>query len=289
VTLIRETRWDDLDDVVDLLAARSRAVSGIFEVQRDHVVQAWELPGYDIGWVAVGNGGIVGHAALDSTHVVVHAAADPQDGDELLERIEERARERRFGDIALTVVPEDRPLHGLVQRSGFTLEREVLRMWRSLTDPFPDAAWPDDVTVRGYADADGERLHALLDEAYGTWDTGYVARSHDAWLAFMTQHDEFDPELFFLVERDGELLACALLWRETDGRGWLKDLVVREDQRGRGLAKALLSHAFRAYVDRGATTVGLKVDSTNPTGAPQLYERVGFVTDQRQGLWVKEL
>ena len=35
--------------------------------------------------------------------------------------------------------------------------------------------------------------------------------------------------------------------------------------------------------------VGLKVDSTNPTGAPRLYERLGFVTDQRLGIWVKRL
>jgi len=59
--------------------------------------------------------------------------------------------------------------------------------------------------------------------------------------------------------------------------------------RGKGLAKALLHHAFRAYAERGATRVGLKVDSTNPTGAPQLYERAGFVTDQRYGIWIKRL
>ena len=47
-----------------------------------------------------------------------------------------------------------------------------------------------------------------------------------------------------------------------------------------GLGKALLQHGFREYARRGAARVGLKVDATNPTGAPQLYERVGFVTDQ---------
>jgi hypothetical protein len=35
--------------------------------------------------------------------------------------------------------------------------------------------------------------------------------------------------------------------------------------------------------------VGLKVDSTNPTGAPQLYERVGFAIDRRYGIWAKPL
>jgi GNAT superfamily N-acetyltransferase len=105
----------------------------------------------------------------------------------------------------------------------------------------------------------------------------------------MTRHDDFDPALWFLVERDGELLACALHWKENQRRGWVKDIVVRESERGAGLGKALLQHAFRAYADRGVERVGLKVDSTNSTGAPQLYERMGFVTDQRLGIWQKRL
>jgi ribosomal protein S18 acetylase RimI-like enzyme len=289
VGAIRETTPADLDEVVELLAARSRAVFGVSEVQREQVAQSWELPGYDIGWVAVANGGIVGHAALDATHDVVHAAADPADADALLERVEQRARERGFDDVGVRVVPEDGPLYGLVQRRGFTLQREIVRMWRSLTEAFDEPRWPDDVAVRTYSDTDGERVHALLDETYAAWDLDYVPRPHDSWLAFMTDHDEFDPELFFLVERDGELVACALHWKEVDARGWVKDIVVRQDQRGRGLATALLQHAFRSYADRGVAKVGLKVDSTNPTGAMQLYERLGFVTDQRQGLWVKRL
>jgi ribosomal protein S18 acetylase RimI-like enzyme len=132
-------------------------------------------------------------------------------------------------------------------------------------------------------------VHALLDVTYAGWDVDYVELAHDDWLAFMTDHDEFDPQMWFLVERDGELVACALHWKEHQRRGWVKDLVVDERERGRGLGKALLHHGFRAYADRGAGRVGLKVDSTNPTGAPQLYERVGFETDQRLGIWQKRL
>ena len=54
-------------------------------------------------------------------------------------------------------------------------------------------------------------------------------------------------------------------------------------------ARRCLHHGFRAYAQRGAERVGLKVDSTNPTGAPGLYARVGFEIDQRQGVWQKRL
>ena len=112
---------------------------------------------------------------------------------------------------------------------------------------------------------------------------------HDEWLAFMTGHDEFDPALWFLVERDGELVACALHWKEHQSSGWVKDIVVAESERGHGLGTSLLHHALRAYAAREVDRVGLKVDSSNPTGALQLYARVGFVTDRRYGIWTRAL
>ena len=105
----------------------------------------------------------------------------------------------------------------------------------------------------------------------------------------MTRHEEFDPTMWFLVEREGALVACALNWKEHDGRGWVKDIVVRADERGRGLGRFLLEHTFGEYAARGAERVGLKVDAANPTGAPELYRRVGFETDRRYGMWTKSL
>jgi mycothiol synthase len=288
VTTIRAAAWNDFDEVVDLLAARGRAAFGVSNVTADEVRNRWELPGYD-RWVAVDDGRIAGYAALDATQDVSHAAVDPDVGDALFERIAERGRERGFEHLSVIAVPEDAPLWSLVQRHGLEHSRDVLRMWRDLNGDLHEPRWADGVLVRTYADADSERVHALLDEAYAGWDPHYVPRSHDAWLTFMTRHDDFDPALFFLVERDGDLVACALHWKESHERGWVKDIVVRESERGHGLGTALLHHAFRAYAQRGVKKVGLKVDSTNPTGAPQLYERVGFVTDQRLSIWIKRL
>ena len=152
-------------------------------------------------------------------------------------------------------------------------------MWRVLDGDLPEPRWPEGVAVRAYVPADAVGVKALLDDAYAAWDDAYVMRTQNEWQRWMTQHDEFDPELWFLVERAGSLVACALHWKESNGRGWVKDLVVRESERGRGLAKALLHLGFRSYAARGVERVGLKVDSRNPTGALQLYERLGFVVD----------
>jgi mycothiol synthase len=289
MTDIRPVTEGDFDAVFDLLTARSRAAFGISSEQPAFLRQRWDAPSTD-NWVAVEDGAVVGYASLDENQDFVHAAKDPKVGDALIAHLERHARDRGFPSLGVVAASEDVPLYETVQRNGYTLDREILRMWRMLDgNNLPEPVWPADVRVRFYTDADAERVHALLDEQYAGWDETYVGRSHEGWLTFMTRHDDFDPAMWFLVERDGELIACALHWKEGQGRGWVKDIVVRESERGRGLAKALLQHGFRAYAERGADRVGLKVDSTNPTGALQLYERLGFVTDQRLEIWQKEL
>ncbi len=285
---LRRARPSDLDAVVDLLALRSRAAFGVAEVERRFVEHAWSLEGTD-AWVAADAGAVVGYAELSSSQSIDVAARDPGVGDALLAAVEACAAERGFAFVACVAAGTDAPLCSLVERGGFEHLHDVLRMWRRLDGDLPEPRFPDDVVVRAYRDGDAERVHAFLDDAYLAWDTTYAVMPHADWLRWMTEHDDFDPELWFVAERDGELVACALHWREHQRRGWVKDIAVREGQRGRGLAKALLHHGFRAYAARGAEQVGLKVESANPTGAVQLYERVGFVTDRRYGIWQKRL
>ena len=285
---IREATEEDFESVFELLDTRSRAAFGISDQTRAFLRERWDIPSTD-KWVAVEKGSVVGYAGLDEDQNFVHAATDREVGDALLAQVELQARARGFPHVAVVSVAEDVPLYAAVQRNGYTLDREILRMWRLLDGEVPAPTWADGATVRSYTDADAERVHALLDAQYAEWDQSYVPRSHEGWLSFMTAHADFDPDLWFLVERDGELVACALHWKESRGRGWVKDIVVRQPERRRGLAKALLQHAFRAYAARGAERVGLKVDSTNQTGALQLYERLGFVTDQRLEIWQKQL
>jgi ribosomal protein S18 acetylase RimI-like enzyme len=208
---------------------------------------------------------------------------------ELLPRAETRARERGLRWLKAVVEPDDDALDALVRRSGFTQVGEVLRMWRALDGSAAEPAWPGGIHVRTYESADARPVQSLLDTAYAAWDDTYVPRPHERWLRWMTEHDEFDPTLWFLAERDGDLVACALHWKENERRGWLKDLVVRADERRTGLGRALVEQGLHAYAQRGVERVGLKVESTNPTGAMRLYERAGFEVDRRYGIWVKDL
>jgi GNAT superfamily N-acetyltransferase len=287
VVEIRASTPGDFEAVFELLTARSIATGGEPAPQREQLAAEWELTQTD-RFVAT-NGAVVGYASLDAAHDLVLAAGDSGVTGALFDAAVRRARERGFDTLSAIIVPEDEPFHALVVRAGFDHRGDVLRMWRRLDDDMPQPSWPPGATVRSYAGSDAEAVHAILDGAYAVWDESYVPRPHEDWLQFMTVHDGFDPALWFLVEREVELVACGLNWKEHARSGWVKDLVVRESERGRGLGRALLYHTFREYRRRGVERVGLKVDAENPTGAPQLYERVGFVPDRRYGIWVKQL
>jgi ribosomal protein S18 acetylase RimI-like enzyme len=287
VTDVRPVSAGDLPAMLDLLAARERRTLGLAETTEARLRDHLALPGTD-AWVAIGHGAVVGYASLDAAQELELVAGDDADAAALLEQIVTRARERGFRTLALTAAPEDASLRAQAVRAGFAHERTTLRMWRPLTALDPPV-WADGVSVRTYAAGDAPAVKALLDRGYGGWDETHVARPLDDWVAFMTDHDEFDPGLWFLVERDGALVACALHWREHQGRGWLKDLVVDERERGRGLGSALVRHGLRVYADRGAERVGLKVDDSNPTGAPRLYASLGFETDRRYERWSRTL
>ena len=59
--------------------------------------------------------------------------------------------------------------------------------------------------------------------------------------------------------------------------------------RGRGLASAVITEVLRAAAAAGCETAGLDVDSGNVTGAPALYERLGFRTIRSQVSWSTSL
>ena len=73
-------------------------------------------------------------------------------------------------------------------------------------------------------------------------------------------------------------------WRwssSTTECGYIARLATRKDQRGRGLAQALLVDAFAVAAEHGATRSELSTDSR--TGALGLYEKVGM---QVTSVWV---
>ena len=137
-----------------------------------------------------------------------------------------------------------------------------------------EPVWPGGVRLRTFRSPDAEPLHALLEHGYRCGG-GSVA-AFDTWLPQMTTDDEFDPELWFLADAEGALAGAVLCWTSA----FIKDVVVHEAWRRRGIGEALLRHAFTTLATRGAQAVQLKVEATNGP-AVRLYERLGMRVIER--------
>jgi ribosomal protein S18 acetylase RimI-like enzyme len=144
-------------------------------------------------------------------------------------------------------------------------------------DGLPAPEWPDGVTVSELSD-DAAEVHRLIYEQAGWADVpGHTTRDLDEWRSLFVTGE--DPAQQVLARQDGRLVGVALGKVFSDSTGWVAQLAVRRDQRGRGLGTALLAEAFARRVAAGATQLGLGVSATN-AGALRLYERIGLTIDR---------
>jgi ribosomal protein S18 acetylase RimI-like enzyme len=151
-------------------------------------------------------------------------------------------------------------------------ERLVIRMRRPLAEPLPEPVWPAGIRLVSFEPEEhAGRVHALLVQAYARGG-GYV-EPFAIWWPSLRDDAEYDPALVFTATDDrGEIVGMAQCWTSA----FVKDLAVTATLRRQGLASALLHHAFRAFAERGASYLDLKVDADNPSGALRLYRSLGF-------------
>ena len=276
--VIRQGTWDDFDAAYAIVAEP--------ESRPEHLRSRWEMPSFEPErhlWLAQDNGRVVAFGALykpDTAFVRGDATRVPA----LLEQIEACSREEGIAQLTFVIPEWDEPAWRAYEAAGFEPSTEVLQMEVVLDDAPEPPRFPEGVTVRTYTNDDARAVKELLDAAYVNWDDTYVAMQLDDWVAWMTS-EGFDPTCWWLAEHDGELGGVCLTWKE----GWVKDIAVTDEWRGKGLGKAILLYALGEHRRRGTPLVGLKVDAVNPSGAIQLYERVGFRVAKRLRVYVKKL
>lgn len=185
----------------------------------------------------------------------------------------------------------------LLTTQGFRGVRWWFDMERDLSAPLPEVALPADMRFVDYTPDRTEAARLTFNEAFRDhW--GSQPHTAREW-AISERRPEFRANLSSLISvanGDGASDTVAVLTSEVPEHEWeargskfahISGVAVRRPWRGRGLARAMIVNAMRAYRDAGLEVAALSVDTENPTGALDLYQSLGFVPTERSTTHVK--
>lgn len=171
----------------------------------------------------------------------------------------------------------------IFERQGFKPIRYYYRMRRDLSQPIPTYQLSDALHLQTWnpeLDADARKADNEAFEDH--W--GHIPMDEDHWNTWFIQHEDFRPELSFMVTNGNEIAGLSINKVRTAENaatgikeGWIQSLAVRRPWRRQGIATALLCASMNAFKEAGLDFAGLTVDTDNLTGALRIYERLGFM------------
>ncbi|WP_327634331.1 GNAT family N-acetyltransferase [Kribbella sp. NBC_00482] len=192
-------------------------------------------------------------------------------GTELLGWAEARAREHGSDWLAQTVDDADEAGTALLRSRGYDVLATNWLLERPVSGAAP--APPEGVTLRPFAPGDAHVVHQVVQDAFDEWQPR--RHEYEEWAKTTIERPSFDPELSPVAVAGDEVIGVALsLHLPHSPDGFVEQVAVRRDFRGRGLARALLTFAAEAAGHRGKQSLTLWTHSG--TGALAMYERLGM-------------
>lgn len=197
-----------------------------------------------------------------------------------------RARETGAARVVQTVPDGDTGAVALLRAHGYEplVTAWLLEFAMSAEPPVPEP--PAGVTVRPFRPGDWPAAHVLVQDAFDEWQER--RQEYGEWAAHIVERRSFAPQRSALAFAGDQLVGAALaLDVPGTDEGYLEQVAVRRDQRGRGIARALLRHTFRAFHRSGLRCCTLWTHSD--TGALDLYLRVGMTVRHSSTVFAKDL
>jgi mycothiol synthase len=272
----------DAEAVLEVIVACDVADVGQPDFTLDDVRDQWADPEVDLArdtWVVDDPEiGLAAYAVCtaDSQEVYVHPGRLGRGlGAALLEAVEARAGQR--GDPLRQFVGDRNTVAAdLLARHGYAVTHRHWRMMCDLDRAPEPAQLPEGVSLRPFRlGVDDREVHALVQAAFSEIE-GNINHDFEQWRVRSIESSSFDPRWWFIAAAGDEVVGVSLsqLW-EPDGIGWVGQLAVAPDWRGRGLGRALLLTSLSAFHDQRVPRAALGVHGRNDR-AIRLYESVGM-------------
>jgi mycothiol synthase len=276
----RPLTTSDAAAVTAVIAAQELIDVGEVIIEEADVVADWQRPGYDVLAHTVGvldGDRLVAFAEVGWITDRADAAVHPDHrgrgiGTQLQRWVREKARELGAGTVGMPV-PQGSVGYRLLASLGWHVRWTswVLELPEGAT--VPERPLPAGYAVRAAEESEHRTCWTVQEDAFLEWSVRQ-RDTFEEWQASTTLRPGYEPwHLRVVTEPAGQVVAMALIQINEDC-AFIARLATREDQRGQGLAQALLVDAFAVAAEHGATRSELSTDSR--TGALGLYEKVGM-------------
>lgn len=291
--IARPPTLDDIDAVVAVCREEEQHAGAVPHTSAADLSSEWQRPSVDLSEdvVVVDDGErLVGYADQfrGRAWVAVRPSANGRGiGSWLLRWTEANARLRGCSDIGQTIADTARDAQAVVRAHGYEPRYESWVFSYPLEDPLPDLRLPDGVTIRPVRrPAEDRAIHEVVETAFSEWPGRGAGHDFEDWVAEELDRDDVVPELQLVAVEDGRVIGAAVCIVDGD-EGWVQQLAVARQHRGRGLGRALLAAAFRGFAEHGMASAGLSTDSR--TGAKTLYEHIGMTVTESYTRWGRSL
>jgi len=276
----RPLQRDDAHAVFEVMAAQEAVDLDQVMIEEADIVSDWSRSSFDIAGSTIG--------VFDGDRLVAYgevgpsgrcdAAVDPAYrgrgiGTAVALWTQDNARSRGIAEIGMPV-PQRSPGDRLLEALGYRIRWESWGL--SLLDgaTVPERELPEGYVVREADPSEYEQVWEVQENAFLEWSDRDREPFED-WQASVVGRPGFQPwNLRVVVDPPGAVLAMAWVQFGME-TAFISKLATRKDERGRGLAQALLVDSFRVGREHGAQKSELSTDSR--TGALSLYEKVGMV------------
>ncbi|MEU8221771.1 GNAT family N-acetyltransferase [Kribbella sp. NPDC048915] len=192
-------------------------------------------------------------------------------GTQLLDWAEQRAREHDSDWLAQTVDDADKAGTELLRGRGYDVLATNWLLERPVTGDAP--VLPDGITLRSFAPDDAHAVHQVVQDAFDEWQPR--RHEYEEWAGTSIERSSFDAELSPVAVAGDEIVGAVISLDLPDSPdGYVEQVAVRRDVRGRGLARAMLTYAALGAGRRGKQTLTLWTHSG--TAALAMYQRLGM-------------
>jgi mycothiol synthase len=291
--IVRAPIMEELEAITNLIITCDIADVGEPDFTSDDLLSGWQRPNFnlvtDARVILTPAGQIVGYTDVYqgrtgmfiNPNTNVHPDYRGQGLEVYLFRISEANARQHLAETQSTIphvigtVSTTEQTSTLLAQEGYVPIKHDWRMEIELKKPPPVPVWPAGISVRAFVPGQDEHtVHRIIQEAFSDL-THHVYQPFEEWEQWAIKRNDFDPFLVFLVMAGEEPAGTVLCYNYPD-EGWVRQISVLRQWRGRGIALQLLQHIFGEFYGRDKRRVGLTVDSQNATGATRLYERAGM-------------